>query len=199
MNSENAHPTSGTPHLSAAEAAGIRPRWGWVMVYAIVVLLLGVYTALHPIGVSLVTMSLLGIVFGAFGISAIIAGVTTFHGQTRWLEVILGALAIAAGVSTFLNPMAAAVTLLIVLGAWLLASGVFEIIYAFRSSADRGWRIFMGAIDTFLGIYLLTRPTEVTLQVAITLIAISIAVSLLFRSAFLFSWAFALRRLSKGK
>lgn len=186
-----------TPH-AWAEANGVQTRWGWILAYAFLVLVLAVLAVMHPLGVSLVTLSFLGFVFIAYGIAAIAAGIRSFRGAARWFEIAMGTVAVGAGVATLVYPAAAAITVFMLFGASFFIGGILEILFTFRIPGHRAWRLFVGIIDVCLGGYLLTRSPEVTLQASVVLIAATVAISLFVRSAFFFALAFGLRRVQKS-
>lgn len=191
----SAHPT--TPQ-AWAEANGVQTRWGWILAYAVLVLVLAILAVMHPLGVSLVTLSFLGFVFIAYGVAAIATGIRSFRGAARWFEVAMGTIAIGAGVTTLVYPAAAAMTVFMLFGASFFIGGILEILFTFRIPGHRAWRLFVGIIDVCLGGYLLSRSPEVTLQASIILIAATVAISLFVRSAFFFALAFGLRRWQKS-
>lgn len=176
----------------------IHTRWGWLMAYALLVFIVGIVVLLHPLGASILTMGVLGVLFTVFGVSAIASGFSNFRGGARWVEILFGLLAIVAGVGTVLFPLGTAVSLFIFLGVWLLVGGVIELIHALKTKEMMGWRLLVGSVDLLLGIYIVSRPAETTLLGAVALIALAVSVSLLLRSMMLFSIALLLRRWQKA-
>jgi len=80
----------------------------------------------------LATLSALVLLWGAFalvdGIFAIVVGA-----RSRWWSVLVfGAVGVLAGLVTLFLPGITALALLIVVGAWAIARGVFEIVAAIR-------------------------------------------------------------------
>src|SRR3546814_4774066 len=71
--------------------------------------------------------------------------------RARWIELLLGVLGIVAGAVTIFNPFAGALSLVLLIGAWLLVSGIFEIVSALRIAHDRAWRLVLGVLDVVLG------------------------------------------------
>lgn len=74
-----------------------------------------------------------------------------------WVMALRGVLAIAAGVFFLFSPIAALVTLMIVLGAWIFVDGVFAL--ASVITPPRSWHMALaGALGVVLGWLILTRP-----------------------------------------
>src|SRR3546814_10719911 len=94
---------------------------------------------------------LIGVMLVVYGIFAIIAGVSSLSRRARWIELLLGVLGIVAGAVPIFNPFAGARSLVLLIGAWLLVSGIFEIVSALRIAHDRAWRLVLGVLDVVLG------------------------------------------------
>lgn len=168
--------------------------WGWVLAYACVMVALAIAAFLHPFAASIATGLLLGLLLLFYGAAAIASGLSTLSQRARWIEVILGVVALVAGLLTLFNPFVGALSLLWVFGAWLLVAGVLELVSAARGGHDRGWRLLLGAVDIALGAILLFS----TPAVAIILLATLIGVRFLIRGTFLVALAFTLRKLKRG-
>ncbi len=138
---------------SLAEAPG--KAWGWVLAYGVLLLLIALIVIANPLVAGMATGLLIGVVLVIYGIAAVASGWTSLSRRARWVEVLLGLLAVAAGVFAIFNPVAGALSLVWAIGAWLVASGVFQIAFALKAQHDRGWRLFLGALDVVLGLVLL--------------------------------------------
>jgi uncharacterized membrane protein HdeD (DUF308 family) len=168
--------------------------WGWLLAYAILTLIIGLVALLNPVATGLATGLLMGVSLLFYGAFAIVAGVSSLAGRARWLEILLGVLALVASVVVLLNPFAGALSLVWAIGAWLLLIGVLEVVAAFKASQDRGWRLFLGAMDLLLGAYLLfTGPAA-----GLIFLAVVFGLSFLLRGVFLVALALGLRRLAKA-
>ncbi|MFC3214089.1 HdeD family acid-resistance protein [Novosphingobium panipatense] len=164
--------------------------WGWVMAYGLLLLLVALIVLVNPLVSGVATGLLLGIALVVCGVAALAAGWTALSKRARWTELLLGILALLAGVFAIANPVAGALSLVVAIGFWLILSGVFQIAFALRVREDRGWRLLLGGLDVVLGFILLLSGAWVGLAFLATLVAISFIV----RGVFLIQLALALRK-----
>lgn len=165
--------------------------WAWGLAYALAVALIGVLALLNPLATGFATGLLLGLGLLAYGLVAIVAGVSP--GRRRRVEVLLGVAALLAGIAVLFNPFAGAVSLVWAFGFWLLASGILQFIEAAREREDRAWRLLMSLIDIALGALLLfSRPAT-----GLAFLAIAVGISFLCRGIYLTVIALGLRRRSR--
>ncbi|MCC7272259.1 MAG: HdeD family acid-resistance protein [Alphaproteobacteria bacterium] len=123
--------------------------WWVFLLRGIAAIAFGVLAFLWP-GLTLVTLVLL---YGAFALmDGVLALVAAFTGAARpapaWWLVVVGLLGIAAGAATFLWPGLTAVLLVLFIGAWALAHGIFAIIGAIqlRKEIDNEWTLILGGV-----------------------------------------------------
>jgi uncharacterized membrane protein HdeD (DUF308 family) len=174
---------------SLAQASG--KAWGWVLAYGILLLLIALVVIANPLVAGVATGLLIGVVLVIYGIAAIAAGWTSLSQRARWVEVLLGLLALVAGIFAILNPVAGALSLVWAIGAWLTVSGGFQIAFALKARHDRGWRLFLGVLDVVLGLILLfSNPAT-----GLAFLAVIIMISLVVRGVFLILLANTLRKL----
>lgn len=176
--------------------AGIHHKtgWGWILAYGVIVILIGLLALLNPLATGVATGFLLGVMLVVFGIFAIAAGLSSLSGRARWIELLLGVLSTLAGVVTIFNPFAGALSLVLLIGAWLLVSGIFEIVSAFRIAHDRVWRLLLGVLDVVLGgLLLFSGPGT-----GLVFLAFCVGISFLFRGVFLVMLALGLRRVARA-
>lgn len=185
----NANTSSG---MGADTFIGSRPiKWGWVLAYGILLILVAGLFIANPVVTGLATGFILGFVLCVYGIASIVAGVTALSTRARWTEIILGLIALAAGVYVIIHPLAGALTLVWVTGVWLLIAGVFEIVFALKSAHDKAWRLFMGALDVILGLLLVFSGPAT----GIAFLAFMVAISFFMRGVFMIMVALGLRRI----
>ena len=176
---------------SLAQASG--KAWGWVLAYGILLLLIALVVIANPLVAGVATGLLIGVVLVIYGVAAIAAGWTSLSQRARWVEVLLGLLALVAGIFAILNPVAGALSLVWAIGAWLTVSGGFQIAFALKARHDRGWRLFLGVLDVVLGLILLfSNPAT-----GLAFLAVIIMISLVVRGVFLILLANTLRKLSR--
>ena len=112
------------------------------------------------------TLFVLIVLFGAYafadGIFALVSAVRRARAHERWWPVALeGIFGIAAGVVTFFVPAAAAITLLVVIAAWALSTGVLEVVAAIRlrKQVKGEWLLALsGILSVAFGVLLIMRP-----------------------------------------
>ncbi len=138
--------------------SGVFARNWWVfLVRGLVAVLFGVMAFLLP-GLTLLTLVFLcGFYLIMEGAIALLIG-----GRAHaWSLIIVGALGLAAGVLAFAYPIVTAFGLLVLLAAWALTHGVFEIVAAIRLRREiRGEWLFIvgGALSVLFGVLLLANP-----------------------------------------
>lgn len=178
--------------MEASEKVREPRGWSWILAYGVLLVLVGVIALSNPAATGLAAGIFLGVMLLIYGITGIAAGFSPALKKLGWLEIFTGGLAIVASVFVLFNPLAGAISLAWVIGAWLCVSGIFHIIYAINAREDRGWRLVLGVIDTILGALLLhSGPTT-----ALTFIATLVGLSFLFRGAMLLILSMTLRRLA---
>jgi uncharacterized membrane protein HdeD (DUF308 family) len=123
------------------------------MLRGIAAVIFGVLAFVWP-GVTLLTLVLF---YGAYalvdGVFSLIAAFTgKSHGGAAWWLILVGLLGIAAGIVTFAWPGISAVVLIMLIGAWAVVCGIFEIIGAIqlRKEIDNEWLLILSGIVSVL-------------------------------------------------
>lgn len=178
-------PETYRPHLRASLG------WTWLLAYGLLVILIGLVALFNPLGTGIATGIVLAIGLLLYGLIAIATSLLFLAGGPRWSELLLGGAAVLAAIIIFDQPLAGAVSLIWVIGAWLLVSGIFHVMSAVRLPAHRGWRLFSGIVDVLLGLFLLfDAPTS-----GLIVLSFLVGVSFLSRGFLLVTAALAIRRL----
>ena len=103
-----------------------------LIVRGIVGVVFGIIALLWP-GI---TIAALVVIFGAYaifdGITNLVLGFSRTGAHGRWAHVLQGVFGIAAGVLTFMWPAITALVLVLLIGAWAIVTGIFEIAAAIR-------------------------------------------------------------------
>lgn len=134
---------------------------GWAYLPGIAFLVVGVLALAVPPLTSLAAGVYLGAMLLVAGAFALVGGLAHLRRHGAWLAVLLGLLSVIVGVATLNNPVVGAISLVWVLGAWLVLGGAFELAMSFTLPVGRGWLIFIGLIDLALGTFVvLMNPVE---------------------------------------
>jgi uncharacterized membrane protein HdeD (DUF308 family) len=169
-------------------------NWGAIAVRGVVAILFGLLTLVVP-GLTLTALVLL---FGAYalvdGIFSIVAAIRRRPGDPPgWALLLEGIVGIAAGLVTFLLPGLTAVTLVYVIAAWAIVTGVLELVAAFRlrRQVTGEWRLVLsGVLSIVFGVLVMMAPRAGALAMTLWIGAYAIVFG-----ALLLALAFRLRRL----
>lgn len=129
-------------------------NWGWILAYGLLLVAIGFIALFEPIATGLATGFFIAFVLFCAGVAALAAGFSLRGWHNRWLDILLGVLAIAVGFVAIWHPFFAAFSLVWFIGAWLLLSGISELVAGFRASSHRWPLILLGIVNIVLGLYL---------------------------------------------
>ena len=139
------------------DAASLRKHSTWFIIYGVLLALLGVIAILLPGLATLaieLTLGWLLVLGGAFGLIAVISSGRSAPGF--WWNLITAIICILAGLSLLIRPLSGVLTLTIILAAYLLASGVAQIIQAFQYRKEIPsawtWMLISGVVNLALGL-----------------------------------------------
>jgi uncharacterized membrane protein HdeD (DUF308 family) len=184
-------PIEGSPIEELLEPAA-RSWWLW-MLFGVLSVAAGVIALIDP-GLSLLAIAIL---FGSYlivsGIFELMAGVTAREADTtrRVFAVVLAILSLIAGIICLLRPGTGILALVLVLGVFLVMSGVIQL--AGAVSDDMPWlSAGVALIDLVLGIIILAVP-----DIGLITLALLFGISLVARGAVSIAVGWRLRRLGK--
>jgi uncharacterized membrane protein HdeD (DUF308 family) len=168
-----------------------RSWWLWVL-FGVLSIIAGAIAIINP-DLSLLAIAIL---FGSYlivaGIFDLMAGVTANDVDTtrRVLAVILAILSLLAGIICLVRPGAGILALVIILGAFLVVSGVIQL--AGAVSDDMPWlSALLGLVDVVLGIVILAVP-----DIGLITLALLFGISLVVRGGMAIAIGLRLRRLA---
>jgi uncharacterized membrane protein HdeD (DUF308 family) len=139
--------TGGTPRAGAG--------WGWILAYGIVSAVLGVLAFLSPFSATLAATLVVGAFLTATGIMALAAGLFGRGHHHRGYKMALGVLSIVAGLLTAFRPFAGALSITLLLAAWLFMRGAMEIGWGVRHQRHRFMMLALGVLNVLLAIFIL--------------------------------------------
>jgi len=133
---------------------GVMPeRRGWRLGLGITMVILGLLSLFYLPAAGILSAALLGLAVLAGGIAALIA---VFRSDSLAEGLVMGILAVmllVTGGALLANPVNAMVSVTLVLGTFLILSGVARIIIAlFNRHGHWGWAAMHGVINLILGI-----------------------------------------------
>jgi uncharacterized membrane protein HdeD (DUF308 family) len=144
-----------------AETATLRKHSTWFILYGIVFIALGVFSIAAPMLATLAVALTLGwllLLGGGFGLVAVISGGR--HAPGFGWNLLISIVYILAGLSLLVSPIAGAITLTIILAAYLLAGGIVRIMMAFGYRGDLpgawGWVLVSGIVDIVLAFIIMS-------------------------------------------
>src|ERR1700740_1956882 len=139
-------------------AAGpLRTKSGWIGALGVVYVIAGLIALSSVVFATKVTVFVVGIMMLIAGIAEVINSFQFKSWGKFLLWLLLGALYIVAGLVTFENPLLAAALLTLLLGFWLVASGIMRVVLAFSMKEGTPWLwvVLSGIITLLLGLIIL--------------------------------------------
>ncbi len=125
--------------MTSPAMAQVRDHWGWFLGLGIVFIIGGVFAIAMPLIASVTVAIVVGwslIFVGAIQVYQ--AWSTRTWGGFIW-QLIIGLVVLVGGIAMIINPIVAAVTLTLLLGAVFLAKGVMQIMLGLRYRPHTGW------------------------------------------------------------
>lgn len=137
---------------------------GWAVALGIVMIILGIIAIAAPTLTSIAVELVLAFLF-VFGglIQLIYAFQHHQRGGSLALSLVLGILAILAGILLLVNPLAGVLSLTLLIGIYFFVDGVFRVFLAFQIKPQRrwGWVLTNGILMIILGILIWSQwPTN---------------------------------------
>lgn len=129
---------------------------GWDYLPGLAFIIIGVLALMQAPLASLASGIYVGSLLCVAGAFAFVGGLSHIRRGGAWLAALLGLLSIIVGAAFLYNPAAGAVTLVWMIGAWLLVGGIFEFATAFTTPFGKGWLVLVGVVDLVLGALVLT-------------------------------------------
>ena len=130
---------------------GVRKQSGLTIVLGVIIMLIGLMAMGSPFIAGLSIAVMVGVMLIVGGVGQLLFAFTT---SRQLSSIVLGILTVVVGVYMVNNPDAVLATLTIFLVAYLIISGVFEVLMSFqiKPAEGWGWEFFSGIVSILLGI-----------------------------------------------
>jgi uncharacterized membrane protein HdeD (DUF308 family) len=175
--------------MSPSPVAQIARNWWLFLILGLVSVIAGILAIVYP-DITLLALGLfigISLLFiGAMDVVDAIAG----SPDSRALSAIVGVLSLLAGLVCLRRPGESLLALVVVLGIYLVITGVIRFVRAFSELEDRALLLGLAILDVILGILILSLP-----KLSLVTLAVLFAISLLARGVFAIFAAFRLRSL----
>ena len=181
MNNSTAN-AGGLGH-GAAILHGLAKNWWLLLLRGIASIVFGVLAFAWP-GITIISLV---IVYGAYalvdGLFSLYAAIRGGDGAApRWWLAVVGVAGVLAGLISFAMPAVVALWLLLLIGAWAIVSGIFEIVGAIRlrKEIDNEWMLILhGVISVIFGVLLMAMPVPGALAMVWVIGAYAIAAGII--------------------
>jgi uncharacterized membrane protein HdeD (DUF308 family) len=142
---------------------------GWFIALGVVLIILGLVALWNLVDATLVTVIIVGWVMVIAGIANVIGAFMSSAGAGwRILQGLLGILFVIVGFNIIAEPLAGTLALTVVIGAMLIADGIFRIVAAFMDRASNAvWMILLGVLNILLGLWIWTNIPVSGLAIAL--------------------------------
>jgi uncharacterized membrane protein HdeD (DUF308 family) len=192
--------------MSGPEGAEVTPEqrdvlqiigksWGWVLVFGMVTLGIGVVVTLHPKDTIYAFAIVLGIWLFVAGLFRIVAAIADNedNGGTRWLMAVLGLVSVIIGILFLRHTNETVKTLAFLIGLFWVVGGIIEFFTAYSDygSPTRVWRIVMGVLAFAAGVVTLVVP-----NLTVTTLAVIMGIWLILYGILEIALSLLLRRLA---
>ena len=187
----NAVGSDGAPHSLGAAIERLRAKWGAIVAFGVLLVVLGVMATAFAVFASVATVVANGVAFLVAGAAEVAIGARARDWRHFFFWVIGGVLYAIIGLFCILRPDLGLVAITLALGAGLIAAGVVRALLAFRLQGDPGrTAILLTSVLTFLlGLIIVTHWPVDSLYILGTLLG----VDLIFHGAGWISFGLGLR------
>ena len=154
-----------------------KERWMYAIL-GVVSLVCGILAMVYP-GITLLA---LGVILGFYlmlgGVVALLDAILG-DAASRLLSAIVGVLALLAGLVCLRRPGESLLAIVVVVGFFLVISGIFGLVRAIADREERGLAILAALVDLVLGILILALP-----KLSLGTLAVLVGIALVVRGAF---------------
>lgn len=150
---------------------------GWYYVPGLAFVVIGILAIAEPPLASLAAAFYVGAMLLVGGAFMFLGGILNLSHRGGWIAAVLGLLSFVTGLVVIENPVASAVSLVWLLGGWLILGGILELGIGIRLPVGRGWLILVSLLNILLGAFVLTMNPGA----AFPLLGYFVGVSLMFQ------------------
>jgi uncharacterized membrane protein HdeD (DUF308 family) len=144
-------------------------NWWLIVLRGVAAVLFGISAFVWPGMTWLVLVALFGAYALVDGVIAVVSGLRHTKDSSRWWVFLLeGLLGIGVGVIALIWPGVAALTILAMIAAWAIITGVLEVVAAIRLRREltNEWLLALGGVlSVALGVLLIVQPLAGSLAV----------------------------------
>jgi uncharacterized membrane protein HdeD (DUF308 family) len=146
--------------------------WWWFLLLGILWTLFGMFVLSYRVGSVVAVAALIGVAFLFGGITQLALAIW-IPGAWRWLFVIIGVLAVIAGIVTFVWPNITLYVVAIFLAWYLIIFGVMHVINALAGPKLAWWwtELLLGIAEFVLGVWAV-RSYQRSLVTLVTLVGV---------------------------
>jgi uncharacterized membrane protein HdeD (DUF308 family) len=167
----NARPSDALQDAVATGARSLSAVWGWFLTLGILWTLFGMYVLSYRAGSLGAVTALVGVAFLFGGVTELAAASWVRSG--RWLFIVGGIVALAAGILTFAWPGITLYVVAILLAWYLIIIGVIHLISALAGPKVSYWwtQLLLGVAELILGVWAV-RSWQGSLLTLLTLVGV---------------------------
>jgi uncharacterized membrane protein HdeD (DUF308 family) len=148
------------------------PR-GWLYGYAAASIIVGILALIWPLSATITAAFLFGWLLVISGVASIVTGFGHRGHHIQTYRLIYGVVTVIVGFLILLEPVAGALSLTMLVTAWLAIRGVLEIMWGVRDTRDRWPLLALGVVNLLLAIWVLATLPWTALTLPGFLLAIS--------------------------
>lgn len=157
----------------------LKQRLNWLIAISVLLIIVGITAIVSPIVTAIVAVTWIAAFITIAGIALLVHAFQSRHeGGFIW-KLLLGLLYVTTGILLVLYPLQGVLTLTVLIGAFLVVEGIFEIILAtqLRSTANWVWMLLNGILTLILGIIIWSQSPLNAVSLVGTLVGVSILFS----------------------
>ncbi len=129
--------------------------WGWMLAYGIIGLLVGIFAIMMPISATFAVTIVLGVSLLVGGLFSLLAGIFGKGHEGRVYAILGGLVSLIGGGVMIFQPVVGAISLTLLVVAWLVVRGVMELAWGFRFHRRRWLMIALGVINLLFAAYIM--------------------------------------------